>query len=125
MSLYKRMVVGVASLTLLVGGLAACSSGGGSSAGGGSTINIGVCAAFTGGVIAYGQPWLQGVQVAADNINANGGADGSKVKLITCDTKGDPVDAVTTVRRMLATDHIAGEVGLAGVHSRGVVSWLN
>jgi branched-chain amino acid transport system substrate-binding protein len=119
------MVVGVASLTLLVGGLAACSSGGGSSAGGGSTINIGVCAAFTGGVIAYGQPWLQGVQVAADNINANGGADGSKVKLITCDTKGDPVDAVTTVRRMLATDHIAGEVGLAGVHSRGVVSWLN
>lgn len=78
-------------------------------------INIGVCAAFTGGVITYGQPWLQGVQVAADDIAANGGVNGHAVNLVTCDTKGDPVDAVTTVRQMLANDQIKGEVGLAAL----------
>lgn len=123
----RRMAAGAALAAVIAvvsgcGGTAAPTS---TNTTGKGPVNIAVCAAYTGGVITYGIPWLQGVQVAAANINSHGGVMGRKVSLHQCDTKGDPVDAVPALQQVLSAQKISAEVGLAALDWQDALPILN
>jgi len=73
-------------------------------------INVGLVAEFTGPRAALGPAKLQGMQLAADEINAAGGVLGHKVKIVPIDSP-DPVDTVTALRKALATNNLKMVVG--------------
>jgi ABC-type branched-subunit amino acid transport system substrate-binding protein len=112
-------------LAASAGALTACattnSSSGGSGGSGGSLgsasspITFGVLHPFTGSYASVGEAALQGVTVAASEINANGGILGHKLQIVHADTLGDPVDAVPAAEHMIATSHPAGIIGPGGL----------
>lgn len=118
----RRFVAGVAALAA-TSLLAAC--GGGSSddeAGGGAAtgekgpIKIGIVAALTGPVAAFGVQTANSFKLAARDINANGGIMGRQVEVMVVDNQSKP-DAVPSLMRQLVSD---GAVLLLGASSSPV-----
>jgi branched-chain amino acid transport system substrate-binding protein len=108
------------SLTLVagLGTLTACassSSSGGSGGSSSSPIVFGVLHPFTGAYASVGEAALQGVTVAASEINASGGILGHQLQIVHADTLGDPVDAVPAAQHMIATNHPVGIIGPGGL----------
>jgi ABC-type branched-subunit amino acid transport system substrate-binding protein len=100
-----RPLAGACIAGALAFGVAACgtgSSGGTSSSGSGGvktgpgvdahtkTITLGVLSPLSGPVAAIGEPLTAGQQTYFDAVNASGGIDGWKVKLVKRDSKYDP-----------------------------------
>lgn len=106
--------------------LAAC--GGSSSNGGGSTnttpIKVGVIGPFSGFESFIGPDILKGVQVAADQINKNGGILGRQVQIVTADTGGDAVDAVPALRKLISVDQVNLIVGPSSLEAMAVLPIL-
>ena len=112
-----RMLVGTA-LTTSLALLAACSSASSGSAGSpglSGSITFGVLHPFTGAYASVGEASLQGVTVAASEINANGGILGHKLEIVHADTLGDPVDAVPAAEHMIASSHPSAIIGPGGL----------
>lgn len=120
-----------AALVAAVGAcaVALASCGGSPASGNGGTahskVNVGVVAGFTGTNVAFSDEELNGVQTAASLINKAGGVLGGKVNVIPVDDSLDPVDAVTAVTKMLATDNVSMEVGLAALDYINALPILN
>jgi ABC-type branched-subunit amino acid transport system substrate-binding protein len=108
-----------ATLTATLALLAACGSSGSSSSAGSSglsgTVTFGVLHPFTGAYASVGEASLQGVTVAASEINANGGILGHKLQIVHADTLGDPVDAVPAAEHMIASSHPSAIIGPGGL----------
>jgi ABC-type branched-subunit amino acid transport system substrate-binding protein len=95
-------------------GVAACGTGSSSGGGGGSggiktgpgvdaktkTISLGVLSPLSGPVAAIGNPLTAGQETYFKAVNAAGGIDGWKVKLIERDTKYDPQTQVQAFNRI-------------------------
>jgi len=77
------------------------SSGGGTN---GSTITLGVLAPFTGPYGQAGSDLMKGIQLAVNEINAAGGADGKQIKVVTEDSVSDPTDAVPAMAKLINID---------------------
>lgn len=93
---HHRLTALVATAALVVG---ACQA---ATAPGEQTIVIGHAAAQTGGLAPYDQPALDGIRVAVDEINENGGIAGKyKIDLRVKDMKSDPATAVTAAQELL------------------------
>ena len=80
-----------------------------------SPIVFGVLHPFTGAYASVGEAALQGVTVAASEINASGGILGHQLQIVHADTLGDPVDAVPAAQHMIATNHPVGIIGPGGL----------
>jgi branched-chain amino acid transport system substrate-binding protein len=65
-------------------------------------IIIGVIAPLTGPVAAYGDQVKNGVQVAVDEINKNGGILGEKVVVKLADDAGEPKQGVSAANQLVA-----------------------
>lgn len=89
------------------------------------TMNIAVVAAFSGTESFIGPRLLNGVKVAVNQINANGGIMGKKLNIVTGDTKGDPVDAVPAVNKVISTQHPVAMIGPASLSITSVITHLN
>ena len=63
-------------------------------------IVIGVLQDITGVTSTLGKMVQEGAQWAADEINAAGGVNGRKIKLVTYDTKADVQEAINAFNRM-------------------------
>src|ERR1700730_11686348 len=73
-------------------------TGGGTTAGaGGGDILVGEYGPLTGPAATFGQSTHNGIMMAADEVNAAGGINGRKVKIITEDDQSKQEEAVTTV----------------------------
>jgi branched-chain amino acid transport system substrate-binding protein len=103
------LVRGVAAVAV-VGMVAACGGGSGdgeaSSSGGGESdepIKIGMVAALTGPVAAYGVQATNSFQLAARDINEAGGILGRQVEVEVVDNQSKP-DAVPALMRQLVSD---------------------
>ncbi|MEN6430679.1 MAG: ABC transporter substrate-binding protein [Coriobacteriales bacterium] len=100
----------VVALGLLVTG---CSSGGGSSTGGGTSsetgdkIIIGTALCQTGIQAPLDEPQLRGVQLAVDELNANGGILGKQVELLAMDGKSDPVTVGNVAKQLIDQGAVA------------------
>lgn len=67
----------------------------------GDTIKIGGLAPLTGDVAIYGVTATNGVKLAFEEINANGGILGKQVEYVVYDEKGDSTEAVTAYNRLI------------------------
>jgi len=83
------------------------------SAGSSDEIVIGEFASLTGATASFGQSTHKGVRMAVDEVNANGGVLGKKLRLVTEDDQSKAGEAATVVRRMISRERpvaIIGEV---------------
>src|SRR5437867_2119641 len=85
----SKLCLGLICLAALV--VAGCGSSGGSSSGGSSgtsasnskkPILVGAAVALTGDEAPFDEPPMQAFQQAADEVNANGGINGRKLKVV-------------------------------------------
>jgi len=102
--------------------MAACGGGekqeakpaaGGSDAGaaGGDEIVLGQFASLTGDTATFGTSTRNGVDMAIEEINAKGGVNGKKVKVITYDTRGTSQEAGNAVTRLVTRDKVVAVLG--------------
>lgn len=106
----SRRAVGLCTLVALTTGLAACgsSSNGGSSGGGlPASIPVAVVTAQTGNFAAIGTEYLEGVQLAVDEINASDMLGDSEIDLTVEDTASTPATASGVVSQLVTTDTVA------------------
>ena len=69
-------------------------------------IKIGVTTPLSGRGADFGELQKNGVTLAADHINAEGGIDGTKVELVIEDTDSDPTTAAQATRKLIQQDQV-------------------
>src|SRR6476620_1827143 len=74
-------------------------------------IPVGVYAALSGGEAAFGQATIQGVKLAAEEINNSGGVLGKKIRLIIEDDQGRAEDAASVVTKLITSNNVIGVIG--------------
>jgi ABC-type branched-subunit amino acid transport system substrate-binding protein len=74
-------------------------------------VTMGVLSCFTGSLASLGAAMLQGSQVAAQTINANGGILGQQLVITHADTQCDEADGAVAVRQLLAANQVVGIIG--------------
>ena len=67
-------------------------------------IKIGVAEALSGGAAQYGISIRNGFQLAADEINAAGGVNGSKIELVIEDEQGKKDEAINAFKKLIFQD---------------------
>jgi branched-chain amino acid transport system substrate-binding protein len=96
-----RIAIGVVTLV----SLAACS--GGES----GPLKIGFVGPLTGDAAALGIDMLNGMKLAVQEINANGGMNGHVVEIIAEDGRCTPAEAVNGFQKLVNVDHVSGIIG--------------
>ena len=76
-----------------------------------ATIKIGAILAVTGGASFLGVPEDRTVRTLVDEINAQGGINGTKIELIVRDSGGSPEKAVSFARQLIEEDRVFAIVG--------------
>jgi branched-chain amino acid transport system substrate-binding protein len=74
-------------------------------------IPVGVYGALTGGEAAFGSSTVQGVRIAAEEINAAGGVLGRKIRLVVEDDQGRAEEAATAVTKLITSDGVVALIG--------------
>lgn len=108
MSTLKKAISLLALTSLLAMGTTGC---GKKEAAKSDEIKIGALYELTGGVANYGKAALNGAQMAVDEINAKGGINGKKIKLISADNKSEPSEAGNAATKLITQDKVAVIVG--------------
>jgi ABC-type branched-subunit amino acid transport system substrate-binding protein len=67
---------------------------------------IGASVGLTGYAAANDRFWRDGLNVAAEAINAKGGILGRKIEIITEDNRSEPQEAVVGYRKMISSDNV-------------------
>ncbi len=80
-------------------------------------VKIGVLVPLSGPASQGGQQMKNAFELAAEQINANGGVNGQPIELIFEDTGGDPQKGVTAAKKLIEQDQVWG---LAGIFTSGV-----
>ncbi len=75
------------------------------------TIKLGGLAPLTGNYAEYGKGFQIGWQMAIDEINANGGANGYQLEIDVKDTQGDPVVSSTMATAFAEDDQVLAILG--------------
>lgn len=75
------------------------------------SITIAVVGPMTGDYAQYGEAFKKATELKVKEINANGGIDGSKVKVLVMDDKNDPKEAANVAQRLVDDQSIVGVVG--------------
>ena len=74
-------------------------------------LKIGVIYTVDGAWGSYGKKGFQGVRAAAEDINARGGVNGMKVKLIEYDNRASPGELPNIVRQLATVDNVLAIIG--------------
>jgi branched-chain amino acid transport system substrate-binding protein len=75
------------------------------------TIRIGLSAPITGNYAEFGENFKYAVQMAVDEINAQGGLLGKQIEVVVMDSKGDPKEAATIAQKFVQDKTIVAEIG--------------
>ncbi|MFM2488149.1 ABC transporter substrate-binding protein [Enterococcus avium] len=109
----KRTVAVMAGGLFLLG---ACGSPKASDSGGSDnakTIKIGGNFELSGAVAAYGEAENEGVKLAVEEINKDGGIDGKKIEYVSKDNKSDNNEAASVAANLTTKDEVVAIVGPA------------
>ncbi|SDR53803.1 amino acid/amide ABC transporter substrate-binding protein, HAAT family [Rhizobiales bacterium GAS191] len=68
------------------------------------SFKIGASLGLTGYAAATDRAWRDGLTIAVDALNAEGGLLGRKIELVVEDNRSEPQDAVVAYKKMIATD---------------------
>jgi branched-chain amino acid transport system substrate-binding protein len=87
--------------------LSACQTQGNS----GDKVRIGVFMSTTGTTANFGISSVNGIKMAADEINAAGGINGKQVELLVQDDRSDASEAATIVTKFVTQDQVHAVIG--------------
>jgi branched-chain amino acid transport system substrate-binding protein len=74
-------------------------------------IVIGEYGSLTGGQATFGQSTHNGIMLAVDEINAAGGVDGRKIRVITEDDQSKSEEAANTVTKLISQNNVVAVLG--------------
>ena len=74
-------------------------------------IPVGVYGALTGSEAAFGTSTVNGVRIAADEINAAGGVLGRKIRLVVEDDQGRAEEAANAVTKLITSNNVVALIG--------------
>ncbi len=77
----------------------------------GEVIKLGFLGALTGSVANYGIPGKKGMEMAIEEINANGGILGHQVEGVYDDNKGETTDISAIAKKYITRDKVVAMVG--------------
>src|SRR3982751_1911691 len=93
----KRLLVAfIVSLSLL----SACQNQGG----GADKVRVGVFMSLTGSTANFGISSVNGIKMAADEVNSAGGINGKQIDLLVQDDRSDASEAATIVTKFVTQD---------------------
>ena len=75
------------------------------------TIKIGFLGALTGDVAMFGKPTLEGMKMAAEELNAGGGVLGKKIQIVEADDRGDKQEGASVTQKLISRDNVIAIVG--------------
>jgi branched-chain amino acid transport system substrate-binding protein len=88
-------------------GMSACTNQGG----GADKVRIGVFMSLTGTTANFGISSVNGIKMAANEINSAGGINGKQVELIVQDDRSDAAEAATIVTKFVTQDRVHAILG--------------
>jgi branched-chain amino acid transport system substrate-binding protein len=74
-------------------------------------IPVGLYGAMSGSEASFGQATMQGVKLAAEEINASGGVLGKKIRLVIEDDQGKAEEAASVVTKLITRDNVIAIIG--------------
>ena len=80
-------------------------------AGGGDTVKIAFMGALTGDVAMFGKPTLEGMKMAAEEINTGGGVLGRKIEIVEADNRGDKQECAALAQKFVSRDNVVAILG--------------
>lgn len=108
----KRILLTISVITSLLSTFACVQKGGDAvDADAGNTIKVGIYADLTGATSSFGQSTKNGIELAIEEINANGGVLGKKLEPILEDDQGRPEQAKTVVQKLISQDKVQVVLG--------------
>ncbi|WP_138159791.1 ABC transporter substrate-binding protein [Peptoniphilus catoniae] len=101
----RKILITIMSLVFVLtacgGNNTANTSNGGSEPQDSDVIKLGGIIPKTGAVAVYGNTTENGIKLAIEEINANGGINGKQIEYSSEDDKGDPTEAVTIYNKLV------------------------
>ncbi|MEZ5429566.1 MAG: ABC transporter substrate-binding protein [Pyrinomonadaceae bacterium] len=109
----KRIILTIGVMASLLLSFTACvqKGGNGGNADAGATIKVGIYADLSGATSSFGQSTKNGIELAIEEINANGGVLGKKLEPIIEDDQGRPEQAKTVVQKLISQDKVQVVLG--------------
>lgn len=114
----KRFLAMVLAAAMMLTAMVGCGNGNTQDGGNannagatGDTIKIGGLAPLTGDVSVYGVAVDNGVKMAVEEINADGGVLGKQIEYIVYDEKGDATEAVNAYNKLVQSDNVVAIIG--------------
>lgn len=77
----------------------------------GQTVKIGIFVPLTGTMADKGKRIVDGITMAANEVNEAGGIEGAKVELVVEDDEGIPASAVNAVTKLINSDRVHAVMG--------------
>jgi len=74
-------------------------------------VKVGVTLPLSGSLASYGKATLEGIRMRIDELNAGGGAKGTKIKLLVEDNLGDQTAGINTYNKLAGSDGVVGVLG--------------
>ena len=79
--------------------------------GGGDNVRVGVFMSLTGSTANFGISSVNGIKLAADEVNAAGGINGKQIELLVQDDRSDANEAATIVTKFVTQDQVHAILG--------------
>ena len=86
-----------------------------------SEIIVGQTAVFSGPASALGLGMRAGLSAAIAQINASGGVQGRKIKLVTKDDQYEPLAAISNTKELISTDKVFALIGGVGTPTANAI----
>lgn len=110
----KKGFLMMLSAVLVLSLLAGCASPQASSTNGNSdTVKVGLNFELSGGVATYGQGLTEGVELAIEEINKNGGVLGKQIEAVKVDNKSSDTESANVSARLATRDKVVALLGPA------------
>ncbi|KKI89916.1 ethanolamine utilization protein EutJ [Bacillus sp. SA1-12] len=111
----KKKLSFLVTSSLLAAGLLTGCAGGNQTSGGsnGDVIKIGANLELSGAVASYGSSIADGLELAVEEINKDGGIDGKKIEVVKVDNKSDAAEATNAAIKLTSQDKVTAIIGAA------------
>lgn len=107
----KRRISLLLVLIMILSMLSGCASGTTGEEAPAEVVKIGWIGSLTGDQAIWGTCEFNTVQMLVDEANDNGGWLGKQIELVGYDTKGDSLEAVNAVKRLVGQDKVVAIIG--------------
>lgn len=105
------IVLALSILSLALMGCPPKTEGTGAAADAGGEIVIGEYGSLTGSEATFGQSTHEGIMIAVDEINAAGGVDGRKIRVLTEDDQSKAEEAANAVTKLISQNNVIAVLG--------------